>query len=881
MKVNKKERGKKILSALILIAFIAIVFISRYRNLGLPGLTGDEIVTARVPNFLDTRCYIYSFIMNYYARIIIFISGKDFLDETLLRIPSVFASVLTVPVLWSLGKKIKDATTSIVLLTLFSFSLYLIGYGRDARFYAFYFLATCLVLSYVTVILSIKPFENKKDEYLTYILYALSMIFCMGIHQGSYLFYALSNLFLGTLITITLVREIFTDDKFKAIKDYFFKILILLLPLLSCLWHLTKISQGKMANNLKATGYLLGELSWNAINDLESSYWGLYPYQSKILLIITFFSLILLATKRYRCLSLYCLFVKFGTFLFLRFLPQAIVKEPLREKYILFILSIDFLVLGAGISLTIEYFGKLVTFYTGKFRTYFYNAITILLTLFFSFYLYSVTWNNIWKHKIYLEERSETRKVANILDQVSTNDVIIIFGTDSGINHVLEFEKRRYPNRKCWNFISNPNTYKMIKNSNNDGYVWYIFSGCSYDCKEYIEEKYYEGVFAIYKSKARISDDKTKIIALTKYILNSNPNMLGEYGTIRSFLSSTRELKNLDEIVKEFASEYDNTNNIYFSSNLIRNGDFSQKQKGWNIISLKKKGEISYSNSENDPHLILKYFPGTQFGLAQAVNVKSGKYYRVSAKVRNDSKHNNMLLGAYLNIWSKNVNLYIKFYDSCPNWTSQSLRFFSKHTETVSVSVMTGFANINGETIADITDVSFVEEMSSPPSKSISVSSKKAELQFEDINLVKNGDFQNGLKNWNSWKFKDDDILPTNVTREADYNFVTVYNPNKSLIGFCQAVNMVSGNVYKISGKARLSKNNKTNIKYFGARLALYAPGQKEIQVIWEDPLEDWINKSLIFTNRVSTAATIYFHMGYFKDYINGDFTDIKIQKEK
>ena len=94
-----------------------------------------------------------------------------------------------------------------------------------------------------------------------------------------------------------------------------------------------------------------------------------------------------------------------------------------------------------------------------------------------------------------------------------------------------------------------------------------------------------------------------------------------------------------------------------------------------------------------------------------------------------------------------------------------------------------------------------------------------------------------------------------------------------------QAVSVVSGAVYKLSANVKsLDAKEKT---LFGARVAFYAPGQKEQQLLWTYNTKGWEDKNLIFTNSYSGAATLYFHTGYTTNSCTALFKDLSLFKKK
>ena len=151
------------------------------------------------------------------------------------------------------------------------------------------------------------------------------------------------------------------------------------------------------------------------------------------------------------------------------------------------------------------------------------------------------------------------------------------------------------------------------------------------------------------------------------------------------------------------------------------------------------------------------------------------------------------------------------------------------------------------------------------------------------FNVLKNSDFSNGIKSWHLWRAAKKSPENIKVVDVDDNNFIAravkIENPNKQLIGVSQVALLTSGTVYRLSGAVRSLGNN--NGKIFGGRIALYLPPQKEKQIVWMTEYDKFWEKELIFTNRVTGPASIYFHLGYGGVATTGEFTNVKLEKVK
>ena len=162
--------------------------------------------------------------------------------------------------------------------------------------------------------------------------------------------------------------------------------------------------------------------------------------------------------------------------------------------------------------------------------------------------------------------------------------------------------------------------------------------------------------------------------------------------------------------------------------------------------------------------------------------------------------------------------------------------------------------------------------------ENLKTESKKLPL----VSILKNGNFKNELESWGFWGNAESysnkiSVLVSNG-KHGKYNFLRIENPQKNLIGLQQLAKVSSGSVYRISGSARSTVTNDSNI-IFGGRIGFYLPPQKEKQIVWTSEFNNWWRKELIFTNTVDGFATIYIHMGYGNVSSTGEFAGITLEK--
>ena len=150
-------------------------------------------------------------------------------------------------------------------------------------------------------------------------------------------------------------------------------------------------------------------------------------------------------------------------------------------------------------------------------------------------------------------------------------------------------------------------------------------------------------------------------------------------------------------------------------------------------------------------------------------------------------------------------------------------------------------------------------------------------MTAKPVNVLKNTAFNDKLQNWYYWqkgKERQNDIMCENDT---DGSRIRIANPNKELIGVQQQVMVVSGQVYRLSGKVRSPDGNNASAM-FGGRIGFWLPPQEEKELVWMTEYNQWLYKEMYFTNRVTGRATVYAHMGYGNVAGTGEFTDIKLE---
>ena len=302
------------------------------------------------------------------------------------------------------------------------------------------------------------------------------------------------------------------------------------------------------------------------------------------------------------------------------------------------------------------------------------------------------------------------------------------------------------------------------------------------------------------------------------------------------------------------------------SQSLVRNGSFKDGFKGWRYwggLSEEKGKELVKIEEEG---LSLHGQLNKMMGIAQTVKITSGAVYQISAKVRSaDQKaEKKTFMGARLALnapGQKELQL-IWLYKNW-EWEEKSLVFTNRVTGMATLFFHTGYTT-NAATCL-VKDISLIPANDYPIANICSF----------------NGDFESDLKGWKFWQIpaSEGSNLIERASGEYGNCVVVKGQPGGRLMGMSQAVSVVSGAVYRMS--ANVKSRDAKDKGFFGARVALYAPNQKERQIVWTYNTKGWEAKSLVFTNNYSGAATFYFHTGYTTNACEAMFKDLSLIKKR
>ena len=296
-------------------------------------------------------------------------------------------------------------------------------------------------------------------------------------------------------------------------------------------------------------------------------------------------------------------------------------------------------------------------------------------------------------------------------------------------------------------------------------------------------------------------------------------------------------------------------------NNLVKNNSFRDGLSAWRFWRIKEEDGKKLIKAEN-ASLSIKGQLNTLMGVAQSVKVESGTVYRLSAKVRSKDPEEKSFMGARLALYAEGQKeQQVVWLYKNKDWEEKSLTFTNRYSGLATLFVHTGYTTNAAECL--VKDIALLPQNPFPSRNTCSF----------------NGDFSDGTKGWDFWHISGTEASNLIERASGDYGSCVVVKGQSGsrLMGMSQAVSVVSGAVYRMS--ANVKSQDAKDKGFFGARVAFYAPGQKEQQLLWTYATKDWEKKSLVFTNNYSGKATFFFHTGYTTNACTAMFKDLSLIK--
>lgn len=601
-------------AAIPLAILTVYAFLKRVLFLGDKCFWWDEFLTEQRVWYTDqeifdypmtARAVIYSFILKIYAQTVSFFTHHSYLTEFQLRFPHAVAGTAAILIIYRIGKQLKDQTTGLLLAFLAAFSQFLIIYAREARYYPFVLLfSACLIHA---VILIINRQDNQK-ALLYYAYYSTAAIFGMHTHQGFWLLFAASNIF---LVLFELCRS--KNDKPGAL--FLIQILWLItLPIITAYFCIDSLLAKGSNSAIITAAKLVPSLDLNFFRTIHQDLWQGTRLSQFIHFLALAAAIILLIPKKTRTISIYLLTIVLITFLALR--NMGTVKEPFRVKYITFIWLAEAIALTLALTTALDFL--LAKVKNENLKT---PACCLILSL-----IAVISQQNIKSTFGFPQKEKDTdsyRTLTKTLnDQIQPNDIIVSY--EEGLEAI--------------------NYYNRVYNSN-----WHIIGAHQLE-SQYSGNYVYDGyAFALFhKNTAKTEDNEylTKIAGAAGYSL---------YKT-RSKLDPTLQNNLLLALIEGFPNPNSlpvrkQADRLYFTSNYLKNGDFQNELTDWKSSEINKDYmSISVLTTNNTTYLNVTNNYSVALVLSQTIDIPAPGTYSLVFKTHG------FYNGGHFTIKSEDVN---------------------------------------------------------------------------------------------------------------------------------------------------------------------------------------------------------------------------------
>lgn len=585
---------KKYVAPILLFLLVAYAFLKRVLFLGDKCFWWDEFLTEQRVWYTEqelfeypmtARALIYSYFLKLYAQATSAFTHNNYLTEFQLRLPHAIAGTLAILVIYKIGKQLKDQATGLILAFLAAFSPFLIIYAREARYYPFVLLFSACLIHAVILIIGRQQDDNKK-ALLYYAYYSLTAILGMHTHQGFWLLFAASNVFLTLFEIIRAIKQK------KADPIFFIQILWLLtLPIITAYFCIDALlTKGANSDIIKAVK-LVPSLDLNFFKTTHQELWEGIRLNNVIHFLTLAAAIILLIPKKTRTISIYLLTVSTITFIALR--NMGTFKEPFRVKYITFIWLVEAIALTLALTTILDFLlSKLSNKNLStaiKFTTLFIIAILSLATPIDTLKLPQ-------KEGTSDSYRSLTKTLNS---QIQPDDIIVSY--EEGLE-ALKYYQRVYASD--WKIIGAHQLESQYSgNYVYDGYAFALFhrNTAKTGNNKYLMKIADAGGYSLYKSNAKLDPTLQNNLLLT-------------------LIDGFRE--------KNYLPIRNQAERLYYTSNYLKNGNFENELKDWTTSEIDKDYmAISVLTTNNTTYLNVTNNYNVALVLSQTVDIPAaGKY---------------------------------------------------------------------------------------------------------------------------------------------------------------------------------------------------------------------------------------------------------------
>ena len=348
------------------------------------------------------------------------------LNELQLRWPMALAGVLGILAIFLAVRKISGNIPGLIAAAITCFSYYHIYYSREARYYAFFFLAAVWIIHAVWNCINSK---SSQLPWKCYLIYSIAAAFGLGIHQGCYFLVAITNIYLMIWECLRGIQYLHRRNmKFSQVFLRLAVVLVfLLLPLLTC-WPTISTTFTKVTNSVQTTSLhvkLIDDLNIETFIELQADYWQILV-NKKIATILLILPLILIFCKRYWHILLLYILIYIIPLITLSFTDTSLF-DTFRSKYLIFIFVISVISVSITIGFIIDILRRVIKF--KRWNTFIKISVLSLLS-FISIagliHTYKKKSSDQSYARLYLNHNKGPQKLYSyIIANVSSNDIII------------------------------------------------------------------------------------------------------------------------------------------------------------------------------------------------------------------------------------------------------------------------------------------------------------------------------------------------------------------------------------------------------------------------------------------------------------------------
>lgn len=732
-KAGKLYRKRNVIIYILVIVIVVFALWLRIRCLGIKDLWIDEYFTddGAFYSFKEmwskghTRTtLLFSVIMKYYAAALSFFSHRLYLTPFELRFPNALYGTLLVILVFYALRKISDSFSAVYASLLCTTSAYLVYYSRDGRYYPF-----MLVWVIICVWSSFNILSNPlycRNQIKFHLIYMISGICGMFSHYGFWLYFAVSNIALCLILIYRFLTDSSAESFLGRAGKSFLMFLAMAIPAFSVPAIVYKRFGGgvsvvfseKMYNN----DYMLNNLSYKSISNFYQEFICDYkPLIMWIVAILALMAILLLIFYKQKRIILYLILVKYGTFILLRFTPRRIIAEPLRTRYIIFIILLDIILFSLFTGELIKRISQLSIFKRKKLAPLVYLTLTSILIIFTTYYTSSKLFKSDFK--IYKPYSKPSQTIEKIKSVYKDGDVVLtdLMEPFFALPYYRKFDKD-LKNIKCfyigWTEKAPQKCDRIIL----------ITQKNVFKIPGIISLGQYAGLYCNLLSipDELYNDDVAFLLSKT---INTNDSICK---------------KVLDKWSKKNTNVLDYLNSTNRVSNLVLNHNFSNGFTNWYV---KERGDALFSITNiNNVSFAVISGKGGWSTLSQNIELKQGKAYKIIVEIKSEDYVKDINFAFCFRDPDKNDKyIYFPGLEESGKWT--------KVIETIKCN-NSGKANIrfqysnNGKIgLIIIKEVKVIElrdkNVEYQPIKSVSVSNSKL-----DNSLIYNGDFKDGFSHW-------------------------------------------------------------------------------------------------------------------------------------